>query len=479
MMKWSTTCMLALSSLPAAGQRVKVEQLYAQHCAACHGAQFEGGVGGSLVDGQWKHGSSDEAIFRSIAKGNVEMQMQPWEGVLTAEQIRSLVILLREKESQLRKSQSEAPVPTIGKVTRTQRHDYRIETVVAEGLKTPWAIAFLPDGRRLVTEKHGALRIIAADGTLDPKPVSDTPEVTDHGQGGLMEVAAHPEFASNGWIYLGFADGAKETGADGKEELRSITAVARGRIHDGRWTDHQWIYRPDAKFRSRSGVHFGTRFVFKDGFIFFPIGERGGMMESQDLSRPNGKIFRLHDDGRIPADNPFVGNPEAIAGIWSYGHRNPQGLAIDPRDGSIWSTEHGPRGGDELNRIRPGANYGWPVVTHGMNYDGTPMMAETTREGIEPAITFWVPSVAVCGLDFLQGDAFPNWKHDLFSGGLASQEVRRIRIADGKVIEQEVILRDIGRVRDVACAPDGTIYVLLNRPDRIVRLVPARGSDAD
>lgn len=467
-------CLLGLSAVTASAERVKVEALYARHCAACHGAEYEGGVGGSLVDGEWKHGSSDEDVYRSIAKGNVEMQMQAWEEVLSAGQIRSLVILLREKEHQFREKQQKPPVPAAGEVTKTRLHDYRIETVVADGLKTPWAIAFLPDGRRLVTEKHGALRIIAADGTLGPKPVEGTPEVTDHGQGGLMEVAIHPQFASNGWVYLGFADGAKETGPNGKEQTRSITAVARGRIRDHRWTDHEWIYRPDPKFRSRSGVHFGTRFVFRDGLLFFVIGERGGMMESQDLSRPNGKIFRLHDDGRVPADNPFADRPDAIAGIWSYGHRNPQGLAIDPRDGSIWSTEHGPRGGDELNRIRAGANYGWPVVTHGMNYDGSPMTAETTRAGIEEAAAVWVPSLAVCGLDFLEGDAFPNWKHDLFSGGLVTEEVRRIRITDGKVVDQEVILKGIGRVRDVACAPDGTIHVLLNRPDRVVRLLPAR-----
>ena len=452
----------------AFANQVKTEEIYRMHCAACHGASFEGGQGGSLVDGEWKHGSSDEDIPRSIAKGKPEFGMIPWEGVLTPEQIRGLVIFLREKEKQALVKGVEFPVPAADKVVKTKLHDYRIETLVSEGLKNPWAIAFLPDGRKLVTEKSGRLCIVSADGKLDPVAIEGLPEVIEHGQGGLLEVALHPDFSKNGWVYLGLSDGTRGDGG-----VLCTTAVVRGRIKDHRWTDQEWIYRPDEKFRSSSGVHFGTRFVFADGYIYFVIGERGGMMEAQDLSRPSGKVFRLHDDGRVPADNPFVANKEAIAGIWSYGHRNPQGLAMDPRDGSLYDTEHGPRGGDELNLILPGRNYGWPVVTYGMNYDGTPMVANTEKEGIERPLTYWVPSIAVCGLDFYAGEKFPKWKNDLLAGALAQQEVRRIRIVDRKVVEQEIILKNIGRVRDVAAGPDGLVYVVLNQPDRIVRLLPA------
>ena len=451
----------------AFANQVKTEEIYRMHCAACHGASFEGGQGGSLVDGEWKHGSSDEDITRSIAKGKPEFGMIPWEGVLTPEQIRGLVIFLREKEKQALVKGVEFPVPAADKVVKTKLHDYRIETLVSEGLKNTWAIAFLPDGRKLVTEKSGRLCIVSADGKLDPVAIEGLPEVIEHGQGGLLEVALHPDFSKNGWVYLGLSDGTRGDGG-----VLCTTAVVRGRIKDHRWTDQEWIYRPDEKFRSGSGVHFGTRFVFADGYIYFVIGERGGMMEAQDLSRPSGKVFRLHDDGRVPADNPFVANKEAIAGIWSYGHRNPQGLAMDPRDGSLYDTEHGPRGGDELNLILPGRNYGWPVVTYGMNYDGTPMVANTEKEGIERPLTYWVPSIAVCGLDFYAGEKFPKWKNDLLAGALAQQEVRRIRIVDRKVVEQEIILKNIGRVRDVAAGPDGLVYVVLNQPDRIVRLLP-------
>jgi glucose/arabinose dehydrogenase len=463
--------LMILISLAVCGiafaDKVKIEELYRMHCAACHGASFEGGQGGSLVDGEWKHGGSDEDITRSITKGKPELGMTPWEGVLTPEQIRGMVIFLREKEKASLAKGMEFPVPTADKVVKTKLHDYRIETLVNEGLKNPWAIAFLPDGRKLVTEKSGRLRVVSADRKLDPLAIEGLPEVIEHGQGGLLEVALHPDFSKNGWVYLGFSDG---TSGDGG--VRCTTAVVRGRIKGHRWTDQEWIYRPDKKFRSGGGVHFGTRFVFAGGYIFFAIGERGGMMEAQNLSRPNGKIFRLHDDGRVPKDNPFVGNKDAIGGIWSYGHRNPQGLTMDPRDGSLYDTEHGPRGGDELNLILPGRNYGWPVVTYGMNYNGTPMVAETEKEGIERPLTYWVPSIAVCGLDFYAGDKFPKWKNDLLAGALAQQEVRRIRVANRKVVEQEVILKNIGRVRDVAAGPDGLVYVVLNQPDRIVRLLP-------
>lgn len=469
--------LLGLCGFASAQNNMKVEEIYGTYCSGCHGKNFEGGQGGVLTDGEWKHGSSDEAIYKSIAKGNAQLGMNPWEGVLSPDQIRAMVIFLREKEKQTLTKGVEYPKPSPDKVTKTELHDYKIEMVVENGLRNPWAIAFLPDGRKLVTEKAGRLRIIDKDGNLDPKPVEGLPHVVEQGQGGLMEVAPHPDFKKNGWIYLGFADG--EPGSK-----NCITAVVRGKIKDHQWTDQEWIYRPDPKFRSGAGVHFGTRFVFDKGYLYFVIGERGGLMEVQDLSRPNGKIHRLFDDGRVPKDNPFVKTKDAIPSIWSYGHRNPQGLTMDPRDGALYNTEHGPRGGDELNLVLPGHNYGWPIVTLGMNYDGKPMSyrdkngetktSVTSKDGIDQPIAFWVPSIAACGLDCYTGDKFPKWKYDLLAGALAQQEVRRIRVKDRKVVSQEIILKNIGRVRDVTGAPDGNIYVVLNGPDRIVRLVPAK-----
>ncbi len=463
---------LAASGTLAFGQ--KVEEIYGNYCSSCHGAKFEGGVGGSLVDGQWKHGSSDAEIFKSIAKGNPQLGMSPWEGTLSNEQIRAMVVYLREQERKTAVQGMSFPKPSPDTVTKTELENYKIETVVESGLEIPWAIAFLPDGSKLVTERPGRLRVIDKDGKLVSEPVKNTPEVIHHGQGGLMEVAIHPDYDKNGWIYLGFSDGTSEKVEGKKDAVKVITAVVRGKIKDGVWSDQEWIYRADPKFRSGAGVHFGTRFVFDKGYIYFVVGERGGMLEAQDITRPNGKIFRLHDDGRVPEDNPFVKTPDAIPGIWSYGHRNPQGLAMDPRDGALYNTEHGPRGGDELNLVQPGKNYGWPVITYGMNYNGTPITGITEKEGMEQPVIYWVPSIAACGLDFYTGDKFPKWKNDLFAGGLAAQEVRRLTLKDKKVVSQEIVLKGIGRVRDVAAGPDGFIYVLLNGPDRIVRLVPAK-----
>ena len=448
--------------------RMKADQVFDQLCSSCHGTDLSAGVGGSLVDGEWKHGSSDADLMKSIKEGNPQLGMTPFGTVLDDRQIRSMVIFIREKEKQAKERGMKFPRPEPGKVTQTQHEDYKIEMVVEEGLKNPWAIAFLPDGRKLVTEKAGRLRIIESDGKLNPEPVKGIPTIIDHGQGGLMEVAVHPDYEKNGWIYLGFADGTREG-----RQVKTITAYVRGKLKDGEWTEQQSIWKADEKFYTGDGVHFGTRIVFDKGYIYFPVGERGGWHQAQDVENPKGKIYRLHDDGRVPEDNPKFEGKTPVPGLWSYGHRNPQGLDIDPRDGSIYDTEHGPRGGDELNWIQSGHNYGWPVITYGMNYDGTPITGKTAEDGMDQPVIYWQPSIAACGLSFYRGDKFPKWKNDLFAGALAQQEIRRLRIVDHKVTEQEVVLKNIGRVRDVTDAPDGYIYVILNGPDRVIRLVPA------
>jgi glucose/arabinose dehydrogenase len=458
---------LALAADGPDYSKMKIDQVFEQLCASCHGKDMSGGVGGSLIDGEWKHGGSDEDLLKSIRDGNAQFGMTAFNTVLDDRQIRSLVIHIREKEKQAKEKGIEFPKPEPGKVTKTQHEDYKIEMVVEDGLKNPWAIAFLPDGRKLVTEKAGRLRIIDADGKLLAEPVKGTPKVLEHGQGGLMEVAVHPDYERNGWIYLGYSDGTREGG-----KPKTITTYVRGKLKDGGWTNEERIWKTEEQFYTDAGVHFGTRLIFDKGHIYFPVGERGAWMEAQDVENPKGKMIRLHDDGRVPADNPKFDGKTPVPGLWSYGHRNPQGLDIDPRDGSIWSTEHGPRGGDELNLIQPGKNYGWPVITYGMNYDGTPITGKTHEEGMEQPVIYWQPSIAACGLSFYRGDKFPKWKNDLFAGALAQQEIRRLRIVDQKVVEQEVVLKNIGRVRDVTDAPDGFIYVILNGPDRVVRLVP-------
>ena len=458
---------LALTTFSLVGLQAKpdkVNELYLESCAACHGSKFEGGLGGNLADGQWKNGSSDSDIARVISQGLPNLGMPAYEKTLSAEQIRSLVVFIREKEKAAAAQAAPPPQPKEGAAVKSLLHDYKVETVIEGGLKTPWSLAFLPDGRQLVTERPGSLRMV--DANLLPEPISGTPKVIELGQGGMLDVAPSPDFAKDGWIYLAFADPLDA------EKKSAMLKIVRGRIRGHAWTDEEVIFQAAPEFYSPTGVHFGTRMVFDSGYLYFVVGERGGMLEAQDITRPNGKIYRVFPDGRIPEDNPFVANKNAIPGIWSYGHRNPQGLAIDPRDHAIYATEHGPRGGDEFNIIRKGANYGWPVISYGMNYNGTPLTGITEKDGMEQPLVQWTPSIAACGLACYTGDKFPNWKYDFFAGGLRG-ELHRIRIQNGKAIADEIILSGLGRVRDVRSGPDGFLYIVLNQPDRIVRLVPA------
>jgi glucose/arabinose dehydrogenase len=461
---------LALAALPDTGVSAssdKANELYLESCISCHAFNLGGGLGGNLADGLWKHGGTDGDIVRVISHGLPDLGMPAFGKTLSAEQIRSLVVFLREKEKSTKTKSSPPPQPQEGGVVRSLEHAYKVEPVIDADLTTPWSLAFLPDGSRLVTERPGALRIIDADGTLLPEPVNGTPQVIELVQGGMLDVAISPDYATDGWIYLAFADPLP------RDEKRAMLKIVRGRIRDHAWTDEEVIFQAEPDFYTSAGVHFGTRMVFDGGYLYFIVGERGGNMQAQDTSRPNGKIYRVYPDGRIPEDNPFAADKKAIPGIWSYGHRNPQGLTIDPRDHAIYSTEHGPRGGDEFNLIRKGANYGWPVICHGMNYDGSPLNAGlTAKEGMEQPLLHWTPSIAACGLTCYTGYKFPNWKYDFFAGGLRG-ELHRIRVQNGKVVADEILLSGLGRIRDVRTGPDGFLYIVLNQPDRIVRLVPA------
>ena len=331
----------------------------------------------------------------------------------------------------------------------------------------------------LVTERIGRLRHIGKDGVLSA-PIEGVPPVWVKQDGGLMDIAVHPKFGTDGnnWIYLAFSE-------PGKIAESSTTRIIRARLETRgtglssgfRLADHQTLFQAPPELYWIDNTHFGARFIFdKDGYLFYSIGDRGHEKLAQDLGSPYGKLHRIHDDGRVPADNPFVKQPGAIPTIWSYGHRNQQGLAFHPVTGAFYASEHGPRGGDELNLIVPGKNYGWPTITHGMNYDGTPITDRTEQAGMEQPLVQWTPSIAVCALEFYTGDRLPRWKHELFVTALAFRELRRLTLKDGQVVSQEVLFKNIGRVRDVATGPDGLLYVALNEPGRIVRLVPASTS---
>lgn len=324
-------------------------------------------------------------------------------------------------------------------------------TTVAEGLEHPWGLAFLPDGRRLVTERTGRMRLIDADGVVS-KPLAGLPEVYARGQGGLLDVAVDPDFATTPWIYFSFSEPGDGGGG---------TAVGRGRLGEAGLEGVEVIFRQEPKLDA--GQHFGSRLVFdRQGRLYVTSGDRGNWDNVQRLDRGQGKIFRIERDGGIPADNPFVGRDDAMAGIWSYGHRNAQGAALHPGSGELWQTEHGARGGDELNIARAGLNYGWPVITHGVNYNGQPIgTGRAEAPGMEQPIHHWTPSIAPSGMAFYTADRFPAWEGDLFVGALAFQRVVRLELEGDKVVGEEALLTDLGeRIRDVRVGPDGYLYLL-------------------
>jgi glucose/arabinose dehydrogenase len=345
-----------------------------------------------------------------------------------------------------------------------------IVTTVAEGLDHPWGIVFLPDNSMLVTERSGALRHVDLDGKLS-EPISGVPEVDARGQGGLLDVTLHPQFAENRLVYLSFSE---------KGQGGNSTAVARGRLSEdiGKLTNVQVIFSQKPKVASN--MHFGSRIVFdRDGRIFVTLGERSHeefRVQAQDLNSHLGKIVRLNDDGSLPQDNPFSNRSDALPEIWSYGHRNIQAAALHPETGKLWEIEHGPQGGDEINIPEAGKNYGWPVVSHGVNYDDTPVgTGKKDAPGMEDPIYTWTPVIAPSGMIFYSGKAFPEWQGDLFVGGLRAMALVRLKLEGENIVSEERLLTDLGyRIRDVAESPEGEIVVVTDEGNgRILKIAPA------
>ena len=349
-------------------------------------------------------------------------------------------------------------------IYESDKHRFHL-VKVTEGLEHPWGLAFLPDGRMLVTERPGRLRIVD-DGWLVPEPVAGVPEVWADGQGGMLDVALHPDFAENGLVYLSYSSPSD----DGDD---AATAVARGRLANGRLEDVEEIYV--APPRDDGGRHFGSRLVFADGYLFVTAGDRGDADRAQDLGDPAGSIIRLHDDGSVPGDNPFVGRKGARPELYSIGHRNPQGMAREASTGRIYAIEHGPKGGDELNLIEAGVNYGWPVITYGKSYMGFKIGEGTHKEGMAQPVHYWVPSISPSGLMIYDADRFPAWRGSFFAGALSGELLVRLEVAGGRVVMEERMLEDLEeRFRDVRQGPDGLIYLLTDHPDgMLLRLEPA------
>ena len=351
-------------------------------------------------------------------------------------------------------------------VINSEKHAFRVATLLT-GLENPWSMAFLPDGRMLVTERAGRMRLVGKDFRLDPQPIEGLPQVFAQGQGGLFDVVLHPQYAQNGWIYWAF----NEQGPGGWG-----TALARGKLQGHRMTEVQVLFSMQAK--TRSGQHFGGRIVFdKAGIVYLTLGDRGDKDRAQKLDDHAGSVIRLHDDGRVPADNPFVSKAGALPEKWTLGNRNMQGAVLHPKTGELWTHEHGPQGGDEVNVMRSGLNYGWPVITYGVNYGlGTRIGEGQSKPGMVQPLHVWSPSIAPSGMAFVSGAQFPQWQGDLLVGALRGQMLVRLVISGEKVVREERLLQNrVGRIRDVRLGPDGLVYLLTDDDQGVLlRLEPVK-----
>jgi aldose sugar dehydrogenase len=430
---------------------------YQNYCAGCHGDRLE-----RFTHKPWMDEEGTTMAFNSIKNGIEDIGMPSFKNTFTDSEIELLAAYVKKGVPEDRSSLKIAV--TADKVVRSEVQNFVVDTVVS-GLKVPWGLAFLPGGDMLISERSGSLHLFSG-GKLSA-PIEGLPPVMAFGQGGLLDLALHPEYEKNGWIYLSYS----ALNSDSSKRVGN-TAIIRFKLNGSKLTDQQVIFKgtPDTD----RGHHFGCKLEFDGkGHLFFGIGDRGQHFDFvQKLNNSNGKIHRINDDGTIPRDNPFVNTPRAQPSIYSFGHRNPQGNSIHPVTGELWVSEHGPKGGDELNIAEPGLNYGWPVISYGINYDGSILTEFTEKEGLEQPLFYWTPSIAPCGQTFVKGNRYKNWKNNLLVGSLRFMYVERIVINRRSVMHREKLLEGIGRVRNVVMGPDGLVYVAIENPGKIVRLVP-------
>ena len=360
-------------------------------------------------------------------------------------------------------TQTEEKVEPSPYAVVSEKLTFQVDTLYTE-LINPWGMTWLPDGRMLVTERKGEI-LIFKDDKFTGEKVTGVPSVSEVNQAGLLDIAIHPKYAENGWIYMSYAK---------KQGIGEVLVIARAKLNGNALEGLEEVFVCGPEWEG--GRHFGSRIVFDDdGYLFFSNGDKGSRpANAQELDNDHGKIHRIYDDGRIPEDNPFVNTPGASPSIWTYGNRNPQGMIYDKANNRIWEVEHGPKGGDELNLIEKGKNYGWPVISYGINYDGTILTELTEKEGMEQPVTYWVPSIATCGLAIVTSNKYPEWKGNVLVAGLAAMQIARVELDGTKYVGQETLLKDIGRVRQVSESPDGYIYAMTEVTGLLVKLIPQR-----
>lgn len=353
------------------------------------------------------------------------------------------------------------PLPNLKFTTQTEKMVIKVDTLHRD-FQNPWGMTWLNAETLLITEKKGDLLIFKNDRFTGEK-VTGLPAFYTTGQAGLLDVTIHPNYAENGWIYIAYAKPVGDGGA---------TTIARFKLSGTRVSSFEELIVTTPEWKG--GTHYGSRIVFdNENYLYFSNGERGSQDNAQNLKNSHGKVHRIHDDGRIPADNPFISTPGAIGSIWTYGNRNPQGLFFDKAANRLWEVEHGPRGGDELNILEKGKNYGWPVITYGINYNGSPITDITEKEGMEQPITYWVPSIATCGMTLVTSDKYPSWKGNILVAALAGTHIARLELNGTRVTGQEKLLQGIGRVRQVSQSPDGFLYAITEGTGLLIKLIPS------
>jgi len=430
---------------------------YQKYCAGCHGDRLE-----KFAAKTWMDEQGTQSAFASIKFGIEDIGMPAFQKTFTDDEIHALAAYVKKGIPADRSLLKPAVLP--GGIIESEVLRFVVDTVVT-GLKVPWGLAFLPGGDLLIAEREGKLYRYS-NGRLS-EPIDGLPSIMAFGQGGLMDICLHPHYERNGWIYFSYSTPHLSSG-----KRIGNTSVMRARLEGDQLTSQEVIFNGEPA--TDRGHHFGCKLAFDaSGKLFFGIGDRGQHFDfPQSLDNHNGKIHRINDDGSIPTDNPFVATAGAKSSIYSFGHRNPQGTAVHPVTGEVWETEHGPRGGDELNLIRPAVNYGWPVISYGINYDGTILTELAEKEGMEQPMFYWTPSIAPCGMIFVSGTRYKNWQNNLLIGSLRFQYVERVVLNGHSVIHREKLIEGIGRVRNVSMGPDGLVYVSVENPGKIIRLIP-------
>jgi aldose sugar dehydrogenase len=442
------------------GNLVLAQKNYVNYCGSCHGEKMD-----AFVDRKWKHGKSTNSIFRSIKNGIENDGMPAYRQTFSKEEIKGLVAYIKDGIANREKYDFKDDRLTTN-IVKTDDYTIRLDTVVY-GIEVPWGMAFLKDGSLLYTERKGTLTLLKPDKTKTE--IKGVPPVKNKGQGGLLDVELHPGFEQNNIIYLSYS---KQKNEDGKE--LGTTAVIMAKLIANELMDVKEIF--EATPYVEANHHYGSRLEFDNkGYLYISVGDRGNQNEHpQFLTNACGKIHRIKDDGSVPDDNPFVATPGAIKTIYSYGQRNPQGLAFNPADNKLWENEHGPRGGDEINIIEPGHNYGWPTISYGINYNGTTFTNKTAMDSMDQPIVYWLPSIGPSGMVFVKGNRYPAWQGNIMSGSLRFKYLQRSVVQGNKIIKEEPILKKVGRLRDVQMGQDGYLYIATENPGAIYKLVPVQ-----